>query len=507
MKVSGPRNVAKPFPFIFCYTFFMNWWVLRRRLHSSWHIAILSIAILFGISLSGSAVPTRFSSVSWLLSGLIILVVVFWRRYVYLIPVLIIGGAMIGLWRGSIHEKDLSSARNLYGTEIVITGKVKEDVDTNQRGELTVRLADIKRENELVPGTFWVTLTNTGDVKRGDIVTVSGDAGKGFGSFVASMYNAKLIHIQRPEPGDQARVWRDWFAEAVHEAIPEPEASLGLGYLVGQKRALPEGLVLALQMTGLTHIVVASGYNLTILVRFARRLFEKVSKYLSALSASVMIFFFIAITGLSPSMSRAGLVAGLSLAAWYYGRKFHPLVLLPLAAVITALLNPSYLWGDLGWQLSFAAFAGVMILAPLLNAYFFGDKKENALRRIFIETLSAFIMTAPILVGAFGQVSNVAIIANVLILPLVPLAMLLTFIAGVGFIVLPSFASLIAQPASWMLGYMTNVIEYLSKLPWAVRDMELSQIGVGVCYLIITSGCFYLWRITKYNLRDSNIVE
>lgn len=485
----------------------MNWWVLRRRIHSSWHIAILSISILIGVSLAGSIDPTRFSSISWLFSGLIILVVVFARRYIYLIPVLILAGMVIGLWRGSVHEQDLSSARKLYGSEVTITGLVREDVDTNKHGELTVRLVNISNEGKPMPGAFWVTLSNTGDIKRSDIITVSGKVGEGFGSFVASMYSAELMRIQRPEPGDIARVWRDWFAEAVHGAIPEPESRLGLGYLVGQKRALPEELVLALQITGLTHVVVASGYNLTILVRLARRLFEKISKYLSALSASIMIFAFIAITGLSPSMSRAGLVAGLSLAAWYFGRKFHPLVLLPLAAVITILINPSYLWGDLGWQLSFTAFAGVMILAPLLNAYFFNDKKENVLRRIFVETLSAFIMTAPILVGAFGQISNVAIVANILILPLVPLAMLLTFIAGVGAITLPSLGSFIAQPASWLLSYMTSVIEYLSKLPWAVRDIELSQIGVSVCYLIIMSACFYLWRITKYNLRDSNIVE
>ena len=130
-------------------------------------------------------------------------------------------------------------------------------------------------------------------------------------------------------------------------------------------------------------------------------------------------------------MSRAGLVAGLSLAAWYYGRTIHPLVLLPVSAAITLIVNPQFGWGDLGWQLSFASFTGVIILAPLLHKYFFGGKDPGTFRQILIETLSAQLATLPLLMMSFGVVSNVALIANMLILPFVPLAMLLTFASGV----------------------------------------------------------------------------
>jgi competence protein ComEC len=195
------------------------------------------------------------------------------------------------------------------------------------------------------------------------------------------------------------------------------------------------------------------------------------------------------------------------LAAWYYGRRFHPLVLLSLAAAVTALVTPSYCWGDLGWQLSFAAFAGVMILAPLLHRYFFGDSKPGIVRQILGETLSALIVTAPILIGAFGQFSNVAILANMLVLPLVPLAMLLTFIAGVGALMVPAVATIVGLPATWLLGYMVNVAQYLSNLPWAVSKIQLSSVGVALCYVGLIGVCIYLWRATGYNLRDSNIVE
>ena len=96
---------------------------------------------------------------------------------------------------------------------------------------------------------------------------------------------------------------RDWFAEQVKEHIPETEAALGLGYLLGLRRALPTELVEVLQIAGLTHIIVASGYKLTILVRLSRRMFVRVSKYLATLSASSMILGFMAVTGMSPSMT------------------------------------------------------------------------------------------------------------------------------------------------------------------------------------------------------------
>ena len=85
-------------------------------------------------------------------------------------------------------------------------------------------------------------------------------------------------------------------------------------------------------------------------------------------------------------MSRAGLVAGLGLLVWYYGRKTHPFVLLSFAAAVTLIVNPSYLWGDLGWYLSFGAFIGVIVLAPLIHRYFWGLAEAGTLRGLLVET-------------------------------------------------------------------------------------------------------------------------
>jgi competence protein ComEC len=484
----------------------MNWWILKRRLHLAWLIAVLCLGILLGVFL---ARYTRVSyiqlTVSFALS-MVIIIIVSLRKYVYLIPLLIVGGVLLGLWRGTMLQGELAKFEQIYGKNVSVRGTVEDDADIGTSEQIVVRLGHLAVDGSNLPGTFRITSKGE-DIKRGDVLLVEGVLQEGFGNFVGVIYRANISAIIHPQPGDIARIVRDWFADAIRLAVPEPEASLGIGYLVGQRRSLSADLVLALQAAGLTHIVVASGYNLTILVRITRRLLAGTSKYLAFMSAAIMIMIFIAITGASPSMLRAGLVAGLSLAAWYYGRNFHPIILLLLVAAITVLINPSYVWNDLGWQLSFAAFAGVMIISPLFQRYLFGDKKPGMIRQIMGETVAAQLATAPIIIFAFGQVSNVAILSNLLVLPLVPLAMLLTFIAGIGGLIMPAVATFIGAPAFWLLGYMVNVAEYLASLPWAVSVVKFPWWGVVISYLVIIGSCLYIWYRTGFNLREVNLVE
>lgn len=483
----------------------MNFWILKREIHISWQISIVAMGIVVGVILAQYV--SFFAHVTWLIVGLGIAAIGMWRGRVYAIPLILTAGLIIGFWRGSILQADLAPYENLTGFAVEIEGKVNEDPELDKSNATLLRLDVSSVNDHPLAGKVWASVHEKVDIKRGDIVTLKGKVSEGFGSFAASMYRANVTTVQRPVPGDVAGQVRDWFASKIREVIPDPEASLGIGYLLGQRRALSPNLDEALKIAGLTHVVVASGYNLTILVRFARRIFVNISKYLAALTAGSMIISFVLITGFSPSMSRAGLVAGLSLLAWYYGRKFHPLVLLSFTAAVTLLVNPAFGWNDLGWQLSFLAFGGVMILAPLLQAYFFSSKKPGTIRQILGETISAQIATFPVLVAAFGVFSNVAVVANLLVLPLVPLAMLLTFLCGVVAVIFPAAAFLIALPTQWLLGYMIAVANYLASLPWAQTALVLQGWVVAISYVLLVGICVYLWRKTGYNLRNNNIIE
>ena len=478
----------------------MGWW-FRQLVHSSWGIAVLCATFVFGVWL---ALLLRVPI--WVgVAALPLVAACFWRLRVYVLPIVAVGGLCIGLGYGSAALGERDIYKTYIGKVIQLSGRVKEDPSKSGSGQLSLQLDEVVIGGEKFPGSVLVS-TAKSDLKRGDTITVQSALKDGFGSFPATMSRASLISAVRPVPGDVGRVVRDWFADKVRVNILEPQASLGVGFLTGQKSALPDDLSDALKIAGLTHIVVASGYNLTILVRMARRLFIRVSKYLSAISSGVMITMFMAVTGLSPSMTRAGLVSGLSLLAWYYGHRFHPLVLLPFAAAITVGLQPSYVWGDLGWQLSFSAFAGVMIVAPLLQRYFYGQKEPGVIRQILGETIAAHIVTIPIIAIGFGVISNVAVIANVLVVPLVPLAMLLTFISGIWTIIGLPFVWLIAVPTTWLLTYMTSVATFVSELSWAQSELNFDG-WVWILYVVtVILACLWMTRATKYDLRDANSV-
>lgn len=472
-------------------------WRLKMQIHSSWSIALGCAGFVLGVALALVAFLEWWYGVI----ALIGIGVYFYFRVVLLLPMLLASSVIVGLGFGSAHMGTRTLYEGWLGTPVVLQGRVKEDPSRAASGATSLQLDSVVVNDIAAPGSVYVSIRGSPVPKRGDVVTLKGIVKEGFGSFPASIGAASVVSVIRPIPGDVGRFVRDWFADKVRRYIPEPQASLGIGFLTGQKSDLPDELSEAMKVAGLTHIVVASGYNLTILVSMARKLFLKVSKFLSAASAGTMILLSIGITGLSPSMTRAGLVSGMSLLAWYYGRAFHPFVLLSIAAAATVLFQPSFVWGDLGWQLSFAAFVGVMFVAPLLQRYFFGDTEPGVLRQIMGETIAAHLVTLPIIALSFGTVSHVAIIANMLVVPLVPLAMLLTFIVGLLSIAHLSFVSFIAEPTRWLLGYMVEVARFVSQIEWAQSHIDVPAWVWLVYSSIMAMVCVWMARATRSQIK------
>jgi competence protein ComEC len=482
---------------------------LTRQIHSVYLIAGLATGVLIGCLAAYFEPSTWFTAWSWWLVWLFWILVCFWKARRWSVIILICIGVMIGYGRGATEIASWVDLGSVTNTETLLSGVVREDPEPGSGSEVRLRLDSVTLNNASYGGVYWVTVAGADAelIQRSDRVIVRGDIQSGFGTFAATMFRAQLVELQKQARFDPLLEVRNVFAGAIRSTMPDPEAALGIGYILGQKRALPPEFEEALLVVGLTHVVVASGYNLTILVRLSRRLFEKISRYMAVMFSGGLIVAFIGVTGMSPSMSRAGLVAGLSLVAWYYGRTIHPAVLLVVTAAISVLVQPSYLWGDVGWMLSFASFAGVMFLAPLLQAYFYGEQKPGVIRQVLGETFSAQLVTLPIVLLAFGVISNVALLANVLVLPLVPLAMLLTFVAGVAGIVMPALAGFVALPAYWLLSYMTWVIELLANLPWASAKIQIDLLMVIAMYGALCLLVIYLRRRTGFSFRRVNLVE
>ena len=477
-------------------------YLLKQRVHPTWMFTATCAGLLVGIALAQAIpwVPAPFAIIGCALVGIGL-----WQHRAWMFTLAIAGGLLIGAWRGGLEVQGVAVYKGMIGKEVTLTGQVSADPQAASRGGQSISVTHVGIHGWSLEGTVYATVGETPVLRRDDKVTLQGVLSEAKGNYAAAVYDATIVKVDRPQ--NFALDMRDGFNAAVRGVLPEPEASLGIGILVGQKTALPSDFTEALKIAGLTHIVVASGYNLTILVRLARRLFSRISRYQAAAWSVSLILVFMAITGWSASMTRAGLVAGLSLWAWYYGRKFHPVTLLLFAAAVTAFVHPPYAWGDVGWALSFTAFAGVIVLAPLLTAYFYEQRKPSFVAQILIETVSAQIATLPIMLGVFGQFSVVALMSNVMTLPLIPLAMLLTFLASSAQIVLPLVAGLFGGLAQALLGYLVWVVNWTASLPWALVQWQMPAWGVLCSYLALIGLCVWLRHVTRYNLRQVNIVE
>lgn len=391
----------------------------------------------------------------------------------------------------------------LIGQTVTLSGTVVEDPDTSE-SKTTLRLNQLTllvgseemddgaSNNEEVPvdGMVFLSLRVNKEIKRSDRLTVHGKMSEGFGAFMATMYRPSVLKLQRPEPGDMFLTARDYLAEKIRSVIPEKEAALGLGYLLGVRSSLPEGLAETLKIVGLTHIIVASGANLSILISFARKIFGKISRFFGLTISLTLTGFYVGMVGLSPSMVRAGIVAGLSLITWYAGRKFQAWRLLLIVAAATLIYNPMYLV-DLGWLLSFGSFAGILVLGPILTKFFYGNKEPGMLGATLLETVSASLLCTPILLYFFGTTSLISLLANLLILPTIAPAMALTFATGIlAILQVPVLTVIIGKIATLLLGFHLSVIDFFGRQEIFLIEIPAEQPVVFLLYapILLTLG-------------------
>lgn len=477
-----------------------GWWL--RRVDRTTLISIGSVAFLAGLALGRLwiVIPLEVSGASLLL---------LWfcrsRRLLAAVPAIVAVGLLVGLWRGGDISQQVRAYAHVADQKLAVQGMVMQDSTYGSKKQIDFMMDHLQIYGRQLPGQVRVTSFDPVEPKQGDIVLATAKAKPGFGNYQLGLYYAHVQVLGHSE--SWLNRLRRSFSAAILNVIPEPQASLGLGFLLGIKSQLPDDLNNQLKVAGLTHIIVASGYNLTILVRVARRLLAHKSKYQATAAAVLLMISFVGVTGLTPSMSRAALVTSLSLAAWYYGRVIHPVVLLLFSAAVTAGLNPLYLWGDIGWYLSFLAFGGVMLGAPLLQRRLFGKHEAPQLVQILLETLCAELATLPLTLFVFGSVSVVAIASNLLVTPLVPLAMLLTFVAGMGGVLWPGPGVWLALPAQWVLTYMTGAVSWLSGISWAKQTLSLQVTGLVMCYGVLLVFGVILWRRTRYSYLSTNLVQ
>lgn len=415
-----------------------------------------------------------------------------------LLMLLILFGGL-GWWRGSGMARQLAVYQEFSKRKVVVVGTATLDGVYGKNSQLVFTLDHARMVSPVqgpLPGALNVAGFGAPAVFRGDVVQVGGALYPTRGNAQASISYGDIAVLRHGASWLDS--FRRRFAAGMYSALPEPQASFGLGLLIGQRNTLPDDVTHTLLVVGLTHVIAVSGYNLTIIVNAARKLLGGRSKFQMAAACITLILVFVLITGNSPSIVRAAIISVLSLLAWYYGRQVPPLALLLVAGAVSVAANPLYAWGNVSWYLSFLAFFGVLVLGPLVTSKLCHGREPPLVMQIVIESLCAEAMTVPYILYIFGQMSLVSLPANVLVVALVPLGMLLCVVAGVAGMLAPALAGWLAWPAKLLLTYMLDASALLGRTPHAFVENIGFPLGMLVlAYAVVAALILALKRAAR----------
>lgn len=405
---------------------------------------------------------------SWLIVAISIMIII-----------VMIATQVLGLSKSKLTIDFLTS---FYGKNITVSGKIAKDPTTESK-KTSFQITEISAMDTYLSGKIYISTYSDVEFERGDEIIINGKIEKGFGNFVGSIKNSTIMEIKKND--DAFLKVRKVISKKIKQHVGA-EAGLLLGYLLGQKSEIDPELEDALRIVGLTHIIVASGTHLGILVSFGRKIFGKISRFAGFLSAGILIVIFVGITGLTPSMTRAAFVSLLSLVAWYFGRDTAAWRTLLYAAAVTLFIDPENLV-ELAWQLSFGSFFGLMILSPIFTRYFYGEREPGFLGSSLITSFSTILCCAPILIYNFGAISLISILANLLILPTIAPVMGLGAATGTFGLVGGLFgliASIFGFLASLILKYHIIIVNFLSSQKSFVVEVESGNAWIFLLWLV-----------------------
>lgn len=266
--------------------------------------------------------------------------------------------------------------------------------------------------------------------------------------------------------------FKGWNIDVIDEVLSEPQSSLLAGILFGQDRLFSESFEENVRVSGVSHIVAASGYNITILVILIDKTLFFLPKKIKITLGLIVVWAFAVLSGLSSSIIRACIMSSVSLLSIFWGRSNTIHISLPLASAVFVFFNP-FIVEDVGFLLSISATVGLVYLMPILV-----DLKDNLTKRLkFIDdylfpTLSCTISTLPISISTFNTLSLWSVPSNVLILPVLESTMLF----GALFILLSNVSRKIAMffvnIVNVQLKYFELVVNYIGNIPFGSFDLS-----------------------------------
>ena len=287
--------------------------------------------------------------------------------------------------------------------------------------------------------------------------------------------------------------------EKIDSVLNEPQSSLLAGILFGQKRLFSKSFEEATRVSGVSHIVAASGYNVAILSIGVNRLFFFLPKRLKLIASLIVIWLFAILSGFSASIVRACMMGSVSMIALLFGRSNSVHVALPFVAFLFVLLNP-FAISDVGFLLSISAVFGLVYIMPILVSL-----KEKVTKRyeflddFVLPTLSCTLSTLPISVFTFKTFSIWSVPVNTLVLPVVESTMLFGFLGLLFQKIFSPFSYIFFSIVNVQLKYFELVVSFVQRLNFG--QVSLSDTTSRIVSLVLLF-CFVVLIIFFYPIKN-----
>ncbi len=443
------------------------------------------------------------------------------KRVVLFVSILVISVAL-GLLRYDIALIHQGSAvvDSFINKTILAEGIVVDEPDVRERStNYTIKLqkisgADVSEKVRIVASSYPQLTYGDKVVIRGELQKPEGfttDTGKYFD--YASFLSKDDIFYQMLFPelefvsGGHGNVTKQYlftfknaFLYKIQKLIPDPQVALLGGLVVGAKQSLGEELQDDFRKTGIIHIVVLSGYNVTIVAEAIMRTFSFLPRLAGMSLGVVSIILFALITGASATIVRASIMALFVILARATGQTYGMTQALLIAGFLMVLHNPKILVYDASFQLSFLATIGLIHFSPLLDKYISFIPSKLQFREFATATIATQIFVLPLLLYKMGELSLVALPVNLLVLITVPVTMLFGFLAGIVSFVSYFLATPFAFIAHVLLTYQLKVVELFADVPFA--SVKINTFPLWLMLLFYAVYGIILWKIYRKTINS-----
>ena len=479
-------------------------------------LILVSLAWVSGISLARLSLPFDLSI--WLV-GIAVTIAVKYRHHRRRWLVFAVAAFALGVARQSIVPQ-FSDMAQYNGNTGTMTGIVISEPDVrDDRIQFRVEAESIfvQRKHQKTSGQVLVETFVTADVSYGDRIRATGflSTPAAWDTFSYADYLGRqgvftmmpYASIEVIESGGGSPFYsailslKQVVQDHMAQALPEPQAGLLIGILLGNERGISPELAEDFNRVGAAHIVAISGFNMVIVSAMMMRVFEGIfgeRSILATLSGIVIIAIYTILVGASPSIVRAALMSSLLVIGRQLKRNTYVPTSLAFATLVISIIDPNALL-DVGFQLSFFAVLGIGLFADPLSRRFrawlearFSPPMAKSLHAFLNEPLivsiAAQAATLPLVVFYFGRLSLVALPVNLLIVPIQSLILMAALTATAIYPLLQPIGTVIYWAVMVFLSWTIAIVRGFAQLDFAALALNMDGRLIQASYLLMTGG-------------------